>query len=93
MSLTKRLKLTQRVVKGALEAQESGKRERNWFADFAGLCLQITPSGCASYCLRYEKPGGGKGDYTIDQTTKITVQMGTCCLAHPHELHQDQCGT
>ena len=70
-----KIKATRRAVDAAIAAHMPGRRERYWFSEPSGMYLQITPAGTASYCLRYVKPGGGKGDYTIGQAAKITPEM------------------
>jgi integrase len=75
MSTTSRIKLTRRAIEASIAAHRTGQRERHWFTDSPSMYLQITPNGCASYCLRFARPGGGKGDYTIGKVTRITPDM------------------
>ncbi len=74
-SLTAKIRLTRRAIEAAVADHRAGARTRHWFADIPGMYLQITPKGCASYCLRFEKLGGGKGDYTIGRISRITPEM------------------
>lgn len=75
MSTASKIKLTKRAIDGAIAAHRPGRRERHWFTDLPGMYLQITPNGCASYCIRFERPGGGKGDHTLGQVRRITPEM------------------
>jgi integrase len=77
VSRTSKLKPTRRAVDAAVANHRPGRRERHWFTDPIEMYLQITPKGCASYCLRFEKPEGGKGDFTIGKVSRITPEMAT----------------
>jgi len=72
---TGKIRMSRRAIELAIEDHRPGKKDRIWFLDQPGLYLQITPNGCASYCLRYDKPDGTNTDYTIGQVSKITPEM------------------
>jgi integrase len=71
----KRIALTQGAVDDAIAQHTRGKRERHWFTRPVEMYLQITPNGCASYCVRYQRPSGGKGDFTLGQVSRITTRQ------------------
>lgn len=66
-----KLRLTKRAVDAIIDRWKPGDPRRFWDTELAGFYLQFTPAGYASYLIRYVKPSGVKGDYTIGPATKI----------------------
>jgi integrase len=88
-----RIKLSRKAIEAALAAHPRGHRGRYWFEDQPGLHLLVSKGGCASYCLRYQKLSGLKGDFTIGRADRITLQeakeKARDCLAALTLRHQD----
>jgi integrase len=64
-----------RLNKKTVARHVVGRRVRVWDTDLSALYLQITPAGSSSYCLRYEKLGGTKGDFTIGSTATLSPEI------------------
>lgn len=69
---TNKLKLTRRSVEALMSARVQSGPRRYWDTELTGFYLQFTPAGVASFCLRYVKACGAKGDYTIGRASQIS---------------------
>jgi hypothetical protein len=75
VSSSSKIRLTKRAVDAAIASHKLGEHKRYWFSELPGLFLKITKTGCATYCLRFNKLAGGKGDYAIGRADRITLEM------------------
>lgn len=69
--VTSKLRLTKRAVEAIISTRPSDGPRRYWDIELPGFYLQFTPAGYASYLIRYTKPDGKKGDYTIGAASRV----------------------
>lgn len=62
---TNHLRLTKKSVEATVAGWKPGGPRRYWDTELPGLYLQFTPAGYPSYVLRFTRPSGAKGDFTI----------------------------
>lgn len=83
-----RVRLTRKVIDTAVAEHVRGKRRRIWDTEVRRLFLQITPTGHASYYLRYPRPDGGENDivlYNADLIAPEDARRGA--IERLHALH------
>src|SRR5690349_1434516 len=71
MRETKKVKLTQAGITEALKDHQPGTRTRIWFEGCNGLHISVSAKGVATYCLRYSKPAGGTGDWSLGRVSML----------------------
>jgi integrase len=61
----RRTRLTRKALDRVLQSHVQGRRVRVWDTELPAFYLQITPAGTPSYCIRFVRADGTKGDFTL----------------------------